>query len=57
MTAGPAACDVYTLTVDLDPAFWQDKTGGVRVQIDGLAPPARQITTGIVISRTATTSW
>ncbi|HEX7185675.1 MAG TPA: CocE/NonD family hydrolase [Thermoanaerobaculia bacterium] len=35
MTAGPTACDVYTLTVDLDPAFWQDKTGGVRVQIDG----------------------
>ena len=34
-TTGPTACDVYTLYVDLDPAFWQDKAGGVRVQISG----------------------
>jgi X-Pro dipeptidyl-peptidase len=35
MTTGPAACDVYTLHVDLPPAYWLDKTGGVRVQISG----------------------
>ena len=35
ITTGPAACDVYTLYVDLTPAFWQDKSGGVRVQIAG----------------------
>lgn len=35
MTTGPAACDVYTLQVNLTPAFWQDKTGGVRVRIEG----------------------
>lgn len=35
MTSGPLACDVHTLHVDLTPAFWQGKSGGVRVQVSG----------------------
>lgn len=32
-TTGPTACDVFTLFVDLAPSFWQDKEGGVTVEL------------------------
>ena len=34
-TTGPLACDIHTLHVDLSPAFWQGKAGGVRVEVSG----------------------
>lgn len=33
VTTGPTACDVFTLHVDLSPAFWAGKEGGVSVEI------------------------
>src|SRR5688572_7961966 len=35
VTSGPVACEVYSLTVAVDAAFWADQTGGVTVRIDG----------------------
>lgn len=35
VASGPTACDVYTLHVDLAPSYWQDKNGGVKVEITG----------------------
>ena len=37
VTTGPTACDVFTLYVDIVPSFWEDKTGGVTVEIGGFA--------------------
>ena len=35
VTSGPVACEVFSLTVAVDAAFWADQTGGVTVRIDG----------------------
>ncbi|HEX2122027.1 MAG TPA: CocE/NonD family hydrolase [Thermoanaerobaculia bacterium] len=35
VTAGPVACDVYTLSVAADEAFWAEQSGGLMVRIDG----------------------
>lgn len=34
-TTGLSACEVFTLHVDLAPSFWDGKSGGVNVLIDG----------------------
>ena len=35
VTTGPAACDVFTVSVGLAPSYWQDKSGGLKVSIAG----------------------
>lgn len=34
VTAGPAACEAFTLWADLDAAYWGENTGGVEVRIE-----------------------
>lgn len=38
VTAGPVACEVFTLNVALDAAFWAEKSGGVTIKIGGYGP-------------------
>jgi hypothetical protein len=33
--SGPSACDVYTLTVNVDTSYWQSHAGGVTVNLSG----------------------
>jgi hypothetical protein len=47
VTTGPTACDVYTLTVNLDASYWQTHAGGVTVKLSGWHANADGVTDDI----------